>query len=110
MEVALEAASLGVLGLDETLTRGFELLGADQQLRASVLELGLQSDPLQQQAGLGSHPGEEALLDEGERQLGALLEPEHAQQLAAVAHRQNADALVGHDRILEAQGWSHPIG
>ena len=94
MEVALEAASLGVLGLDETLSRGLELLGPDQQLRATVVELGSEPDPPQHQAGLGGQPGEQPFLDEGEGQAGTLLQPEHAQQLAAVAHRQRSQAAA----------------
>ena len=94
VEVALEAASFGVLGLDETLARGLDLLGPDQQLRATVVELGSEPDPLQHQARLGGQPGEQPFLDERERQAGALLQPEHPQQLAAVAHRQGSQALA----------------
>ena len=58
VEVALEATSLAVLGLDETLPRGPDLVGSNQQLHATVVELSAKGDPLKHQAGLGSQPGE----------------------------------------------------
>ena len=61
-------------------------------------------NPLQHQAGLGGQPGEQPFLDESESQTGSLLEPEHPQQLAAVAHRQGSHALVGHDACPRVAG------
>jgi hypothetical protein len=66
MEVAFEAAPFGVLGLDEALPRTSDLLGADQELSATVRELGLKSDPHQYLTSLSSQPAEEPFLDEGE--------------------------------------------
>jgi hypothetical protein len=107
MEVALEAASLCVLGRDKALARSLDLLGADQQFGATVIKLSLKPDPPQNQTGLGSEPGEQPFLHEGESQTGALLKPEHAQQLAAMADRQDPQAVVAHNdsRRLE-QRWS----
>ena len=53
VDVALQTAPFGVLGLDEPLPRGPELVGAGQQLRAAVVELGPQRDQPQHQARPG---------------------------------------------------------
>jgi hypothetical protein len=77
VEIALQPAPFGVLCLDETLSGGLELPGADQQFRTTVVELSSQPDPFQHQARLGSETGEESFLDEGQGQAGAFLEPQH---------------------------------
>ena len=90
VDVALQPASFGVLGLDEPLARGLELVGAGRQLAVTVLQVGPQPDQPQHQSGLGGQTGEQPLLDGGERQPGPFLEPEHPQHLVAVPDRQGS--------------------
>jgi hypothetical protein len=100
VEVALETASLGILGLDETLARRSDLPATDKQLCAAVIERGSEPGPPQYQTGLGGQSGEESLFDERECQPWALLQPEHPQELVSVAHGQGSCALGGFGQVL----------
>jgi hypothetical protein len=102
VEIALEASAFGVLGLDKTLSGGPDLLGPDQQVRVPIVELSAEPDPVQDQTRLVGEPDEQPLLYEGEGETGPLAEPEHPQQLVAVAHRKGSHALVAHECVV---GW-----
>ena len=93
VDVALQAAPLGVLRFDEPFPRRLELVGSRHQLLVTVLELGPQPDQPQHQPGLGGQPGEQPLLHCGERRARSLLQAEHPQQLTAVPHGQGSPAI-----------------
>ena len=130
VEVALEAAALGVVGGDEPIPRGSQVAGSRHQLRVTGLELGTQRGQPQDQSGLRGQSRHEPLLDPGERHAGSLLQAQDAQRPAAVPHRlraaadargvrrrrlpetggrSSARASVGHvaARVKRPDTWSH---
>ena len=93
VQVALQAASLRVLRLDQPAARGLELVGACLEVVVTVLQLGPQPHQPQHQTGLGREVGEQPFLHGCERQARPLLEPELTEYPVAVQDRQCAQAL-----------------
>ena len=103
VDVALQPPTFGVLGVHQPLPRDPQLLRPGRQLDQPSGELGPQPDPVQDQSGLPGETGEEPVLHGGQRLSLALLQPQHAQDLAGQAHRQGPPAgrrlLAGRGRI-----------
>ena len=85
VDVALEPAALGVVGVDQASARHLELLGPRRQLLGAPGQLGAQPHTAQHQPGLGREAGEQAFLDRRQRLVVALLEPQDAEPLAGRA-------------------------
>ncbi len=93
VDVALQAASLRVLRLDQPAARGLELVGACLEVVVTVLQLGPQPHQPQHETGLGREVGEQPFLHGRERQARPLLEPQLTEYPVAVQDRQRAQAL-----------------
>ena len=90
VDVALQPAAFGVLGLDHPSAGAFQLAGTRPQLPVPVLELRPQPDQSQHETGLRGQPDEQALLHAGQGDARPLLQPELGQHLVAVPDRQAA--------------------
>ena len=86
VDVTLQTPALRVLGVHHPLTRGAQLPGTRGQLDQPALQLGAEPGAAQHQPGLARQPGEQPLLDRGQRHVLPLLDHEHAEQLPALAH------------------------
>src|SRR5688500_6691896 len=103
MKVLLEASAFGVLALDETVARGHELLGTDEEAVPPGIEVRAECGASQGQAGLRGESFEETLLDQGESGPRTLLEATDAEDLVTMAHRQGPQSLVGDCDVAELE-------
>ena len=98
VDVALEAAPLGIEGVDQASARQLELVGPRGQLHGASGQLGAKADTAQHQPGLRCEAGEQAFLDRRQRLVVVLLEPQHAEMFTGEYDVQRAKAWVGSTR------------
>ena len=95
VDVALEAATLGVEGVDQASARHLELVGPRRQLHGASGQLGAEADTAQHQPRLRCQTGEQALLDRRQRLVVVLLEPQHPETFVGEHDVERAEVWVG---------------